>query len=248
MQEYINRINYIAMPNKYTKWYCDIILNANKRATSKRQAQSILGYVELHHILPKSFKLGGEKDKKNYAYLSAKEHLVCHLLLIRMFESHQKAKMCFALNSMRLIQARNGKIKLTSHHYQIIKKYYAWARQQTPGHMAGKKHSLETIEKIKKNTKNTHKGQKAWNKGLTKENPDVAAMYQNRKPNNTWQKNFQKTPEKEKRRLQTICKPVSIDGTIYVSAKEACRQIGTLKYITLIKRIKSSSFPTYQWI
>ena len=42
------------------------------------------GYYEVHHILPRS--LGGNDDKNNLVKLSAREHFICHLLLVKMYE------------------------------------------------------------------------------------------------------------------------------------------------------------------
>ncbi len=110
-------------------------------------------------------------------------------------------------------------------------------------------HSEETKQLISEKTIDTHKGQIPWNKGLTKDlDSRVNNMYENRKQNKTWRKNFIKTPEKEARRLKAISKRVSILGIEYSSAREAFRKLDTLKYITLIKRIKSKNFPEYSWV
>ena len=216
--------------NKYLKWYLKICI------TTKVRNNTTLVH---HHIFPKSHypKIANlRKYPTNGVYVTEREHFILHWLLVKCTTGKLNRSMRFALHSLM-----NGSGNYNN--YYPCSRVYELARRST-----NRKHSLETIEKIKKNTKNTHKGQKAWNKGLTKENPIVAAMYQNRKPINTWQKNFQKTPEKEKRRLQTICKPVSIDNVMYNSAKEAYRQLGNIKYTTLIKRIESDTFPNYKWI
>ena len=67
--------------NKYTNWYNRIIRNA--------QSRELDTYYEIHHIVPKS--LGGTNQKSNLVKLTAKEHYVCHLLLMKMY-SDKKAK------------------------------------------------------------------------------------------------------------------------------------------------------------
>ena len=62
------------LQNKYTKWYFNII--------SKAQNRDTLGYVEKHHIIPKS--LGGNNEQTNLVKLTAREHFVCHWLLTKM--------------------------------------------------------------------------------------------------------------------------------------------------------------------
>lgn len=95
---YINIVKNISLPNKYTKWYVNTCENAQKRAINRKDAKSILGDTEKHHILPKSFNMGGEKDELNFAYLSIREHFICHLLLTKMFSSKKyNIKMVHAL-------------------------------------------------------------------------------------------------------------------------------------------------------
>ena len=84
---YLEKLKLIAGKNKYTKWYCNIITKALNR--------TLEGYCEKHHILPRSFNMGGEKDKLNLAVLTAKEHYLCHQLLIRMIVDKELLKKCF---------------------------------------------------------------------------------------------------------------------------------------------------------
>ena len=74
--------------NKYSTWYKNIILNAQLRANSKAAAKLILGYVEAHHIHPKC--LGGVNDKENFVFLTAREHFICHQLLVKIFPQNLK--------------------------------------------------------------------------------------------------------------------------------------------------------------
>lgn len=74
--------------NKYTKWYYNIV------ATAK--INSKIGYVEKHHIIPKS--LGGKHNKENLVLLSAREHYVCHKLLTKMVTDNAKYKMLEAFS------------------------------------------------------------------------------------------------------------------------------------------------------
>ena len=58
----------------YTKIYYNIIEQAKNR--------NIEGYNEKHHILPRS--LGGGDDVENIVVLTAREHFICHYLLVKM--------------------------------------------------------------------------------------------------------------------------------------------------------------------
>ena len=83
MNIYIQIIKDLSQQNKYLNWYVGIVENAQKRAKTRKEAKKILEYCEGHHILPKSFELGGEKDKLNLVYLTAREHFILHLLLLK---------------------------------------------------------------------------------------------------------------------------------------------------------------------
>jgi hypothetical protein len=101
--------------NKYTRWYYNII-----NAAKARQINN--GYTERHHVIPKS--LGGNNSKNNLVILTAREHFVCHLLLIKMTTASHRVSMVYALNGMR----RSSKIqnrytsKNTSRVYEMVRK------------------------------------------------------------------------------------------------------------------------------
>jgi hypothetical protein len=77
-----------------------------------------LGYVEAHHILPKSFNLGGRLDRDNLVYLSAREHFICHHLLMKMFTNPEfNTKMGYALWLM--VNTRG--LKISARRYAQVK-------------------------------------------------------------------------------------------------------------------------------
>jgi len=94
---YINKICEVAKNESKTKEYIDIMIRANERAINKKVAKQKLGYFEMHHIVPRSFSMGGEKDILNYAYLTAAEHYTAHKLLTEMeLPDNLHAKMAYA--------------------------------------------------------------------------------------------------------------------------------------------------------
>ena len=98
--------------NKYTTWYFQICLNAKLR--------KIDGYIERHHIIPKS--LGGSNKKENIVGLTAKEHFICHLLLPNMVETKdQKYKMEWALHRLTFANDK----KYTSMQYELVRKKHS---------------------------------------------------------------------------------------------------------------------------
>jgi len=131
--------------NKYTKWYKLIINNALARDTP--------GYVEKHHIIPRS--LNGSDNSDNMVKLTAREHFVCHLLLVRMTTGHHNTLMKFAVG--KFIQAAPKQKRIfTSWEYQKIRETISEVR-------TGKKHSDETRRKMSEK----RKGKSPWNKGIT---------------------------------------------------------------------------------
>jgi hypothetical protein len=135
------------LDNKYTKWYFSIIDRAVARKfKNKKQAKSELGYVETHHIIPRS--LGGDDHKSNLVFLSGREHFICHLLLTKMTFGEQKYSMVFAIqNFITRCKGRSEYYKVSSRSYETIK--------------------IESSSYMSK----LHKGREPWNKGK-KQSPE----------------------------------------------------------------------------
>jgi len=104
--------------NKYKKWYSILTENAKNRLLSE--------YSENHHIIPKS--LGGLDTDDNIVKLTAREHFICHWLLVKIYstgEEHWKM-----LNALRIMRAENTKqyrytTAITSRVYAKLKEEYA---------------------------------------------------------------------------------------------------------------------------
>lgn len=122
---------------KYAKTYLRLMDRAKDR--------KIDGYLERHHVHPKS--LGGKNEKSNIVSLSAREHFVAHLLLPKALvdKSHSK-KMGSALNRM-LSDKYGNRYKPSSKLYDVARKAHADA-------MFERDVSQETRAKISK----AHKG------------------------------------------------------------------------------------------
>jgi hypothetical protein len=99
--------------NKYTKWYNNIIFNRRQNPLNNSV------YQEKHHIIPKS--LGGSNKKENIVSLTAREHFICHRLLVKMTEGKNKAKMSYAIRTMMNRENPYQKrYKVTSKTYELI--------------------------------------------------------------------------------------------------------------------------------
>lgn len=92
----------------YEKIYTQIIENAKKRTLSE--------YGEWHHILPKC--LGGKNKKENLILLTAREHYICHQLLIKIYPNN--SKLLYAANMMVVHNTSN----------RSYNKRYEWIRKK----------------------------------------------------------------------------------------------------------------------
>jgi hypothetical protein len=103
--------------NKYQTWYQNI--------TDRARDRKLDCYTEKHHIIPRS--LGGTDDADNLVDLTAREHFVCHWLLVKMNSGEDRAKMVYALRMMRAEKSgqQRYKTKITARVYETIKQEYA---------------------------------------------------------------------------------------------------------------------------
>lgn len=99
----------------YLKVYNNII--------ERRKYEIPEGYSEKHHIIPRS--LGGNNKKSNLIRLTAREHFICHLLLVKIYEKeiYSWKKMINAVMIMRCDS--QGRRYINSRLYTILKKKYS---------------------------------------------------------------------------------------------------------------------------
>jgi hypothetical protein len=130
----------IFIENKYHRWYSNIISNA--KSLNRKKKEGI--YYERHHIIPRS--MGGSNESSNLVLLTAKEHLICHLLLVKMTTGNHNYKMLAALNWL------TNQRKITSTLYQLLKMSFARklsAKQSGENNpFYGKSHSSETKNRV----------------------------------------------------------------------------------------------------
>lgn len=136
------------LENKYTVWYKAIIQKAKNRLV-------ITEYVEKHHIRPRS--MGGSDDPINLVKLTAREHYICHRLLVKMVYSADFYKMQSALYMMAIQSNKHQRIKVSSHQYQKLKALHSASVSKR---LTGIKRKPFT-ELHKKKISLAHKGKKA---------------------------------------------------------------------------------------
>lgn len=136
--------------NEYLDEYYKII-NKNKILDPKSQ------YCEKHHIVPKS--LGGSNKRENIVYLSAKDHFVCHKLLVKFTTGIDNQKMWNALwrmmNKQSHSQQRN--YTFTAEEYEESRFNHSKIQSQRMSKenhpFFGKKHTVETKKKMSERKK-----------------------------------------------------------------------------------------------
>lgn len=116
---YIETLIELSIKNKYLNWGIEIIKNAKMRT----------GTIEgqLHHIIPRSFGLGGLQDPDNLVMLTYREHFIVHRLLPKHVKSTKhKFKMLTAINALSVGLIRNTKLPSNPYgarRYAYIVKY-----------------------------------------------------------------------------------------------------------------------------
>lgn len=108
------------LQNKYTKWYMNIITQAKLDVNNRSE-----GYFEKHHIIPKS--LDGSDSKDNLVKLTAREHFICHTLLIKMLEGKARQKMAYAMYFLMNRKNRKEQLKINSRIFLFLREEHSKA-------------------------------------------------------------------------------------------------------------------------
>lgn len=89
-----------------------------KRALDRQWCKSTAPcYVEKHHILPKC--LGGSDDVNNLVILTAREHFVAHLLLVKIYPSEDK-----------ILFAAHMLTRVSRNHRRVNNRDYEWLKKK----------------------------------------------------------------------------------------------------------------------
>lgn len=185
MNYYIKYIKDIALVNKYTKWYILILENAINRPSNRTECINIHGYVEAHHIVPKCICPTNEfkNDSNNLVFLTFREHLICHLLLCKMFNNiNHTLRLKHACNAFNRLstEQQTEKSKINSRLLESMKMEHIsglkikYAGENNPFY--GKSHTEETKVKMRKPKSNSS------NMGIWKRTPEsIEKLKLNRK-------------------------------------------------------------------
>lgn len=82
---------------------------------NRAKSRLLTGYGENHHIIPKC--LGGDDSPNNLVKLTAREHFIAHLLLVKLYPTNLKlvkavAMMCMGQTERKLTNRLYGKIRV----------------------------------------------------------------------------------------------------------------------------------------
>ena len=160
-------------PNsKYSKWYMNIVENACSKNRNKQNS-----YFENHHIFPKC--MGGNNKKSNLVLLTAKEHFICHLLLVKIFPLGAKERHKL-LHAFMLMKGENSsQIRyMNSNLYNHIKEEYAFYISKK---YKGRKMSEEQKQKISQTLKSSYNSGKRVFSEETKQKISIKASTRKRK-------------------------------------------------------------------
>ena len=110
--------------NKYTNYYFKMINKGFKYKPNN-------GYYERHHIIPKS--IGGSDSSSNLIYLTARQHFLCHLLLLKMTTGIEKKSMAFAYFGMRRSNSKKVGGRYDLLNSKLYEKYKTLATKEISG-------------------------------------------------------------------------------------------------------------------
>jgi hypothetical protein len=157
----------------------DYKLHYNKLIQSRQQfnrTKNNDGYLESHHIIPKS--LGGSNEKSNLILLTPREHYIAHWLLYKMHTGKDKAKMAYAFFKM-CSNNKNQQREFNSSIY-VFRKKIMETSCSGENHPCYGKHNLsdehkQILSERMLGENNPNYGKKPWNYGLSKETSDTMA-------------------------------------------------------------------------
>lgn len=215
-------------------------------------------YFERHHIIPRAH--GGNNKKENLVKLTAREHLLAHLLL---WKIHKDSSMACAVWFM----AHTRGIRINSHTYETLRiqqsiyvanKMKGRIVTQHTRDLIGKAHigkivSQSTKDLISVSRQGSIRKPKGYKHSMSEEEK---LRRSNRKGKGLGNPGFvgTHTPEsidkmraKKENHPPTNFKRMSANGIIFPSAVAASKELG-VTYNWLMRRIKMDKYPNYFYI
>lgn len=231
----------------YEKIYNQIVERAKNRVLDC--------YTESHHIIPRC--MGGGDEKENLVNLTAREHFICHRLLVQIHPSNNKLK--FALWAMcNMKSKRQSRYTPSSRIYESIKieviqlisdkkkgvKLSGEHKRKTSEALTGRKRPQEVIDKIVK----TRKESGGWKHSDETKNKIRSNNGMKRQEVRDKLKGREISDETRKKLSDVSVhkRACIIDGVWYESIREASNQLD-IKWDMVSDRIKSKSEKFKNW-
>lgn len=231
----------------YEKIYNQIVERAKNRVLDC--------YTESHHIIPRC--MGGGDEKENLVNLTAREHFICHRLLVQIHPSNNKLK--FALWAMcNMKSKRQSRYTPSSRIYESIKieviqlisdkkkgvKLSEEHKRKTSETLKGRKRPQEVIDKIVK----TRKINGGWKHSDETKNKIRSNNGMKRQEVRDKLKGREISDETRKKLSDVSVhkRACIIDGVWYESIREASNQLD-IKWDMVSDRIKSKSEKFKNW-
>lgn len=231
----------------YEKIYNQIVERAKNRVLDC--------YTESHHIIPRC--MGGGDEKENLVNLTAREHFICHRLLVQIHPSNNKLK--FALWAMcNMKSKRQSRYTPSSRIYESIKieviqlisdkkkgvKLSEEHKRKTSETLKGRKRPQEVIDKIVK----TRKENGGWKHSDETKNKIRSNNGMKRQEVRNKLKGREISDETRKKLSDVSVhkRACIIDGVWYESIREASNQLD-IKWDMVSDRIKSKSEKFKNW-
>ena len=126
----------------YERIYSQIVDRAKNRVLES--------YTEKHHILPRC--MNGSDDRDNLVNLTAREHFICHQLLVRIYPENSKLK--FALWAMCNMKSKR------QDRYTPSSRIYERVKNEVVKLISEKKKGTKVSDEQKRKTSETLKGRK----------------------------------------------------------------------------------------
>ena len=112
----------------YEKIYNQIVERSKKEGRKKYRKDNIkYVYYEKHHIIPRC--MGGSDEKDNLVLLTAREHFICHWLLVRIYTDNKK--LIYSFHAMCKQNKSGNRYNPSSRVYEearklFLKTYVPW--------------------------------------------------------------------------------------------------------------------------
>lgn len=159
----------------YSRIYTQIVARAN----SENRIKTPDNYYELHHINPRC--IGGDNVNSNLVLLTAREHFICHWLLVRMYPKNKKLAYAFyamcnlkgrgqadrIIPTSRVYQEAKHNLRVRPEHTEYLKNTF-WTVERKAS-FRGDNHPMKKEENKQKLRGDNHPSKKQYTKEKWKE-------------------------------------------------------------------------------